>query len=97
MINLKLNVVYADGRTDEVKTGPRTQVEFERNFDLGLVEAFQNEAKMRLEWLYFLAWHASKVSHKTAAEFDDWLSTLAEIEVVGSEEPVPSSAAPSTI
>lgn len=88
MINLKLNVTHNDGTTAQVKTGPPTEVAFERNFNVGLVEAFNDEKKMRLEWLYFLAWHASK----TKTEFDAWLETVDTIDVEGSDTPDPSVA-----
>lgn len=88
MINLKLTVKYGDGTAAEVKTGPRTEVEFERKFNVGLVEAFQKEDAMRLEWLYFLAWHASK----SKAPFDDWLDSIETVEVEGASAPDPSAA-----
>lgn len=92
MINLRLNILYADGTKAEVKSRPATEVAFERHFNLGLVEAFQNQEKLRLEWLYFLAHHASK----TATPFDAWLESVDTIEVEGDEPVDPSPAAAST-
>ena len=91
MINLKLNVKYANDTQAEVRTRPATEVAFEQHFNLALVEAF-NTTNVKLEWLYFLAWHASKVT----APFMEWLETVEEIEVVDAEPPVPTSAAVST-
>ena len=91
MINLKLNVKYLDDTSAEVKTRPSSEVAFERRFDIAIVEAL-NTASFKLEWMYFLAWHASK----TATEFDAWLDTVEEIEIVDSDSPDPTAAAVST-
>lgn len=91
MINLKLEVKYRNDTSAEVKTTPTTEVAFERQFNLSLVEAF-NTTNIRLEWMYFLAWHAAR----TGTEFDPWLDTVEEIVVLDSEPPVPTSAAAST-
>lgn len=91
-----MTVTYDGGAKASVKTGPKTQVAFEREFNLGLLEAFQSEGKMRFEWLYFLAWHASKTASKTQLDFDDWLGTVDTIDVEGDEPVDPSVSAPST-
>lgn len=92
MINLKLTVLYTNGTKAEVKSSPSTEVAFERHFNRGLVEAFQNQEKLRLEWLYFLAHHASK----TVTPFDAWLEGVDTIEVEGTDTPDPSAATAST-
>ena len=89
--NLKLTVMYESGATSTVDVRPRSQIAFERQFDIAIAEAFGDEKGLRFEHIYFLAWHASKASQP----FDDWLELVENIdmEVDGSADPTP--AAPS--
>ena len=89
--NLKMNVSYSNGGLSTVEVKPRSQIAFERKFDMGIAAAFGTGSDgLRFEHLYFLAWHASKSS----AEFDAWIDTVEgidmEIEAVDPTPPVPS-------
>lgn len=90
--NLKLTVKYDNGGSSNVDVKPRTQIAFERKFDLSMTEAFTDQS-LRFEWLYFMAWHASK----TSVEFDEWMETVEgiDMEVDGTDadptSPVPSA------
>jgi hypothetical protein len=70
-----MTVEYADGRRNETRVLPVTQVAFERKFKMAFVAAF-NVDTPQLEHLYFIAWHASR----TGIEFDDWLETVVAID-----------------
>lgn len=85
----KLTVTYSDGRTEEVVVRPRTQIAFERHYNIAIAAAFDPESStgMRLEHMYFMAYHASK----SAVEFDDWVDTVdgIDVEVEGTVDPTP--------
>src|SRR5438046_1315427 len=108
MMNMTIKVDYADGTSATVKSRPATEVAFERKFNLGLAEAFEpiptgdknpdgtpemtgNPKTIRMEYLYFIAWHATK----QGGDFDAWMETLDDIELIDSDSPDPSTAAPS--
>ena len=71
-----ITVTHIDGSTSEAKVTPVVQVAFERNFNDGIT-VLSDTATMRMEYIYWLAWHAAK----TGASFDDWLETIDAIEV----------------
>lgn len=81
MINLGMTVHYQDGRKQTVSARPVTQVAFERKFSRGFASAFSSMETVQLEWVYFLAWHAAR----PGLEFDEWLDTVAEIDVGGAD------------
>ncbi len=86
MINLSMTVKYEDGRVQNVTARPVTQVAFERKYATGFAAAFSSTETVQLEWVYFLAWHASR----PGIDFDDWLASVTEIDL-GVASPVDPS------
>lgn len=74
MFGLTLRVISQDGET-EVGVTPRISVEFERQFQTGIGRAFQDQ---RLEHIYWLAWRATG----STKDFENWLDTLHDVQVV---------------
>lgn len=72
-----MTIKYTDGRAQPVVVRPVTQVAFERKFSRGFASCFGDVSALQLEWVYFLAWHAAR----TGLEFDDWLDSVAEIDM----------------
>lgn len=87
MIELKLGVNYADGRTDEVLIGPVTQVAFEDEFGVPFVEI--SDGKPRMSWLYWLVWHGLTAAGRCAVPFDAWLGQVGSLGTENVEEPGP--------
>jgi hypothetical protein len=83
VINLEMTVRYQDEREQKVVARPVTQVAFERRFSRGFASAFSDMDTVQLEWVYFLAWHAAR----PGIEFDEWLESVAEIDL-GVAKPV---------
>lgn len=85
--DLKITVKYGNGGSSTVDVKPRSQIAFERKFDVGITAAFGAAEGLRFEHIYFLAWHASKSS----ADFDDWLDTVdgIDFEVGANADPTP--------
>lgn len=83
MISLNLRVTTADGaREYEVK--PKTVVEFERQFGMGIGKAFQTE--QRAEHIYWLAWRSVKDSGQVVKPFDGWLDDVADVEMIEADD-----------
>ncbi len=91
MINLDMTVHYQDGREQQVVARPVTQVAFERKFSMGFAAAFSSMETVQLGWVYFLAWHAAR----PGIEFDEWLESVAEIDMGVADEVVPFDPATS--
>jgi hypothetical protein len=91
MINLAMTVHYQDEREQQVVARPVTQVAFERKFSRGFASAFSDMETVQLEWVYFLAWHAAR----PGIEFDEWLESVAEIDLGVAAEVVPFDPATS--
>lgn len=80
----KLKVTYADGRELEVIASPRAQVMTERHYG-GITETRQVEAS------YYLAWASLNKAGKEAADFDQWLDLIEDVEEGEADEPRPTS------
>lgn len=74
MFGLTLRVISEDGET-EVGITPRISVEFERQFQTGIGRAFQDQ---RVEHIYWLAWRATGANK----DFESWLDSLRDVQVV---------------
>mgnify|MGYP003136182643 CR=1 FL=1 len=85
--DLRFRVVH-DGDERVVTAGPTSIVAFERKWAMGFIAAMRDP---RVEWM---AWMAHDALHKQAVAgnapavglFDDWLSGVSEIEIVGEED-----------
>ena len=86
-MQLTFRVVH-DGDERVVTAGPTSIVAFERKWGMGFIAAMRDP---RVEWM---AWMAHDALHKAAVAgnghavqlFDDWLSGVSEIEIVGEED-----------
>jgi hypothetical protein len=66
-------VTYVGGREVVVRIGPKSQVAWERHFD---VSFFDRNRKRTLEQNYWLTWHALIEANEETREFDDWLAVV---------------------
>lgn len=91
--NTKVTIRFLDGATSECVVRPRTQIAFERKFNVAITSVFNPEAPgaMRFEYLYFMAYHASKASQ----EFDVWLDLVDGIDVEVEDTVDPTLPVPS--
>lgn len=89
--NLKMTVNYTNGGASTVDVKPRSQIAFERQFDIGIAAAFSNANGLRFEHIYFMAWHASK----TNQPFDDWLESVDGIDMEVGDPADPTLPVPS--
>lgn len=80
MIAVKLRIEMTDGPLGEFIVSPKVQVEFERQFKVGIAKAFGEDLKM--EHLYWLGWKSAHYAGAQVKPFDSWLDNVASIEVV---------------
>lgn len=69
-MNFNLQVIYTDGRTEEVVGKAADIVAFEQQFDISMA-SLQKDVK--LTHLFYLAWHATRRTGGTTDDFDKWL------------------------
>lgn len=81
MDSINLHIVFADGSEADVSAIASDMVAFERHFDLSIAKLAD---EVRMEHLFFLAWHSQKRTGVTAFDFDAWLDT---VQIVTSAEP----------
>jgi len=75
MMRIALKVSYDDGREQAVMVSAPDLIAFERHFDKPMSVIGQG----RIEYLWWVTWHAcTRLSHTTLV-FDDWIATVAEI------------------
>jgi hypothetical protein len=86
VINLTLRVTTTDGTTNDYAVSPRVQVAFEREFKLGLPQAFTTQQKM--EHIYWLSWKAQQSSGAVVKPFDGWLETVESVEMIEAASPL---------
>ena len=67
MIRIPLDITYANDTKEQVTAIGKDAIAFSA---LGT----------RLEYMWFIAWHALKRTNKTELPFDDWLDTVGEIK-----------------
>ena len=83
MLSLNLRVTTSEGSRD-YGVRPKTVVEFERQFGMGVGKAFSNE--QRAEYIYWLAWRAIKDSGETVKPFDNWLDAVQDVEMLEGDD-----------
>ena len=66
---------------------PVTIVAFERQFGTGIGSLATDT---RMEYIYWLAWHAEKTSGAIVKLFDDWLNDVESVEAVDDAAPLAS-------
>ncbi|MGH6693213.1 MAG: hypothetical protein ACREF4_21300, partial [Gammaproteobacteria bacterium] len=73
---VKFTITYNDGSTVEGWAGPRAEVEVERRFDIPVEKANRNEHT------YVLFWAGLFYAGQEIREFDEWLATVKDWEIV---------------
>ncbi len=92
----KMKVTYTDGRVIELLASPRAQVETERHF-----KTTDNAQAQRIESSFYLAWASLRSVGKESADYEAWLDTIADAELIDPDEADevaqdPTPPAPST-
>lgn len=85
MSNLLVTVKRRDGAQEEFPVYPSAIVAFERELKMGLAQAFSDTNSARNENAYKLAYLCEKDSGGVVKIFDEWLKTVADVEI--SENP----------
>jgi hypothetical protein len=78
---LNLQIQFIDDTTQDVSTTAADYIRFETHFDKS-ISALGND--VRLTYMFFLAWSASKRTGKTELEFEPWSET---VSMVGESDP----------
>lgn len=83
MLRISVTVERRDGSREEFPVLPPTVIAFERYAKMGIGQAFAgNTAKF--EHIYYLAWLSEKDSGNTVKVFDEWIKSIADVEIVDS-------------
>ena len=93
MQSITFVVTHDDGQTAKIVCTAPDYVAFENEFDkpISVLETG------RLTYLYWLAWHGLKRFHRTDKGFDEWVQTVAGVEVPGDEDEIPPLESPQPI
>jgi hypothetical protein len=78
---LNLQIQFIDGTSQDVSTTAADYIKFETHFDKSIAALGDD---VRLTYMFFLAWAASKRTGKTELQFDDWAET---VSMVGDTDP----------
>lgn len=84
MIGINLKVTIDDEEIVAPIT-PKSAIEFERHFKMGLPRAFTQEQKM--EHLFWLGWACVKATGRVVKPFDSWLEQVQNVEMVANNDP----------
>jgi len=79
VIDISIKVTKLDGTEATYAVTPKVQVEFERHFKIGIGKAFGNN-DIQMQYLYWLAWCASKHAGAGPKPFDSWLDEVASVD-----------------
>ena len=93
MMRIALKVTYTDGREQAVMVSAPDLIGFERHYDKPMTTIGTG----RIEYLWWVAWHATKRKALTDLDFDAWLETVDAVaddpngtaEIVPLENPQP--------
>ena len=86
---MKMSVTTTE-TTYEVPIKPADLVAFERKFDVAWEDV---QEKPKIEYMFFLAWNASRRTGVTTDEFDVWLDRVDDLDPV---EEVPLEPSPAS-
>lgn len=75
MMRIALKVKFEDGREQAVMVSAPDLIAFERQYD----KPTSAVAGGRIEYLWWVAWHAMKRLTLTSLDFDAWVLTVGEI------------------
>jgi len=84
----RISVSKTDGSTNEYPVTPRTIVAFERHFKIGLAAAFSNERELKMEYAYWIAWDAERLSGAVVPLFDKWLEEVVDVQIGSDATPL---------
>lgn len=91
MMRIALKVKYSDGREQAVMVSAPDLIAFEREFDKPTTVIGTG----RLEYLWWVTWHASKRLAFTTLGFDEWMlgidNIVDDVEAGGEPAPLVSS------
>ncbi len=85
---IQVTVKQRDGGHQTFTVWPATEVEFERKFAISWTKAFTGDETFN-EHLYAIAFLASE----TSKSFDEWIKTIAEVNVAGADDEDPTDPA----
>jgi hypothetical protein len=89
----RIKVVYTDGKSKEVRIGPKAEVMFERHFKVSMTKAGND---ISAENMYYLAWASLHCAGVEPLDFDSFLDVLEDVEKVDGADAVdPSQSAQS--
>lgn len=77
---ISITVKHRDGGEVKTEIWPSTEIAFERHFRMPWIKAFSNSEPFQ-EYIYFAAHHAAHEAGKTGLEFEDWMKTVATIDL----------------
>lgn len=92
MIRIALQIQYNDERTEQVTATAADAIAFERTYDKPI--SVLNTG--RIEYMWWIAWHALSRTKKTELGFDDWLDTVGEVADEEVDDIVPLERSQST-
>lgn len=72
MMRIALKVTYADGREQAVMVSAPDLIGFERSYDKPMTVIGTG----RIEYLWWVAWHATKRKALTDLDFEAWIETV---------------------
>jgi hypothetical protein len=78
MFSMHFTVVTKDGSRSYPCT-PKVQVDFERQFKIGIAKAFQEDQKV--EHVYWLAWASQRAAGDVVKPFDAWLDEIVDVQL----------------
>jgi len=73
---LNLQISFIDGTSIEVSTTAADYIKFETHFDKSIAALGSD---VRLTYMFFLAWAASKRAGETELEFEPWSESVAMV------------------
>jgi hypothetical protein len=79
MLGVTLRVAMPGADVVEVDVTPRVVVDFERQFDVGFLDAIANQ--QRLEHVYFLGWDCLRLAGVDVQPFEEWLDEVLTVEI----------------
>jgi hypothetical protein len=90
-MKLNMTVRYEGGGTDDVSTKARDTIRLERHYQTTISKVI--EGGWSTEQMWYMAYAALCRTGRCSLEFDQWIDTVDEVEVV-TEPAVPSEAVP---
>ena len=85
MIRIALQIQYNDERTEQVTATAADAIAFEQQYDKPI--SVINTGRM--EYIWWIAWHACSRAKKTELQFNDWLDTVGSVADEEVDEIVP--------